>query len=76
MQKVCRLLFSWFYCCNFFFFFLTFFLVAVFCLIHKMDLVPEEQREEAFRKKEKELQELSLPLRITCFATSIWDETL
>jgi len=48
----------------------------VFCLIHKMDLVPEEHREEAFRKKEKELQELSLPLRITCFATSIWDETL
>jgi Ras-related GTP-binding protein A/B len=28
----------------------------VFCLIHKMDLVPEEQREEAFRRKEKELQ--------------------
>ena len=48
----------------------------VFCLIHKMDLVPEEQREEAFLKKQAELQELSLPLRITCFATSIWDETL
>lgn len=28
----------------------------VFCLIHKMDLVPEEQREDAFRRKEKELQ--------------------
>lgn len=48
----------------------------VFVLIHKMDLVPEEQRVEAFKKKELELQELSLPLKITCFATSIWDETL
>ncbi len=28
----------------------------VFCLIHKMDLVPEEQRDEAFRRKEQELQ--------------------
>jgi Ras-related GTP-binding protein A/B len=48
----------------------------VFCLIHKMDLIPEEGREKTFRKKEAELKKLSSPMKITCFKTSIWDETL
>jgi len=48
----------------------------VFCLLHKMDLVLEDQRDAVFKQKEQELQQLSLPLKITCFGTSIWDETL
>lgn len=48
----------------------------IFCLIHKMDLVQEEQRDAIFLERETELKRRSLPLDITCFRTSIWDETL
>mmetsp|Transcript_8492 Transcript_8492/g.14662 ORF Transcript_8492/g.14662 Transcript_8492/m.14662 type:complete len:301 (-) Transcript_8492:53-955(-) len=48
----------------------------IFCLIHKMDLVPDDQRDKIFKQRETELQTLSLPLKIACFQTSIWDETL
>ena len=71
----------------------------IFCLIHKMDLVPEDQREQVgekdneglgddhriiahsffikiFKQRENELKQISLPLKINCFRTSIWDETL
>ncbi|KAJ3057190.1 hypothetical protein HK097_011195 [Rhizophlyctis rosea] len=48
----------------------------IFCLIHKMDLVQEDQREALFREREAELKRRSLPLSITAFKTSIWDETL
>ena len=48
----------------------------VFCLLHKMDLVPEEHRESMYRNKKAELVSLSSPLQMECFATSIWDETL
>ena len=48
----------------------------IFCLLHKMDLVPEEEREQIFRQRESELKQVSRPLEITCFRTSIWDETL
>lgn len=48
----------------------------IFCLIHKMDLVPEDQRDNIFKQREAELKQISLPLKITCFRTSIWDETL
>jgi Ras-related GTP-binding protein A/B len=48
----------------------------IFCLIHKMDLIAEEQREQVFKKREEELIQISAPLKITCFRTSIWDETL
>eukprot|EP01118_Nematostelium_gracile_P002183 TRINITY_DN12413_c0_g1_i1.p1 TRINITY_DN12413_c0_g1~~TRINITY_DN12413_c0_g1_i1.p1 ORF type:complete len:311 (-),score=73.01 TRINITY_DN12413_c0_g1_i1:16-948(-) len=48
----------------------------IFCLIHKMDLVPEDQREQVFRTREKELLAISSPMNLTCFRTSIWDETL
>jgi len=47
----------------------------IFCLIHKMDLVSEDQREQTFQKREKDLLDLS-PMKITCYRTSIWDETL
>ena len=48
----------------------------IFILIHKMDLLPEEQGEKVFRKKEHELAEIALPMKVSCFKTSIWDETL
>jgi len=48
----------------------------IFCLIHKMDLVQEDQRDMIFAEREGELKRRSLPLDITCFKTSIWDETL
>ena len=41
-----------------------------------MDLVQEEQRDTIFREREAELKRRSLPLDITSFRTSIWDETL
>ena len=48
----------------------------IFCLVHKMDLVQEDQRDLIFREREEDLKRLSLPLECTCFRTSIWDETL
>ena len=50
----------------------------VFCLVHKMDLIPEEQRDEVFVQRERELLRLAEPLglEVACFKTSIWDETL
>uniref|UniRef100_A0A8C4QEC5 Ras-related GTP-binding protein n=1 Tax=Eptatretus burgeri TaxID=7764 RepID=A0A8C4QEC5_EPTBU len=48
----------------------------VFCLVHKMDLVQEDQRDPIFHKREEDLKRLSRPLECTCFRTSIWDETL
>ncbi|KAI7684777.1 hypothetical protein SSS_07585, partial [Sarcoptes scabiei] len=48
----------------------------VFCLIHKMDLIPEDQREYIFMDRESDLKRLSQPLECVCFRTSIWDETL
>lgn len=48
----------------------------IFCLIHKMDLVQEDQRDVIFTERESNLKHLSEPLKCTCFRTSIWDETL
>jgi hypothetical protein len=48
----------------------------VFCLIHKMDLIPEDQRDMVFSERVAELKRRSIPLEVTCFKTSIWDETL
>jgi len=49
----------------------------VFCLVHKMDLVPEEYREELFKAKQQKLKDAATSdTQITCFKTSIWDETL
>ena len=41
----------------------------VFCLIHKMDLVQEDQRDLMFSEREKDLKKLSLPLECKCFRT-------
>lgn len=48
----------------------------IFCLVHKMDLVAEEQRDVIFKEREEDLKRLSKPLDCTCYRTSIWDETL
>lgn len=48
----------------------------IFCLVHKMDLVQEDQRDAIFREREEDLKRLSKPLECMCFRTSIWDETL
>lgn len=48
----------------------------VFCLIHKMDLIHQDEADRVFREREADLHRLSLPLSCRCFATSIWDETL
>eukprot|EP00033_Pygsuia_biforma_P003819 GCRY01004186.1.p1 GENE.GCRY01004186.1~~GCRY01004186.1.p1 ORF type:complete len:301 (+),score=83.51 GCRY01004186.1:177-1079(+) len=48
----------------------------VFCLIHKMDLKPEDQRAQIFQAKTAEVERLSAGTTVTCYPTSIWDETL
>ena len=48
----------------------------VFCLVHKMDLLPDNERLNIFNEREAELRRRSLPLDISCFKTSIWDESL
>eukprot|EP00041_Stephanoeca_diplocostata_P009350 m.144102 g.144102 ORF g.144102 m.144102 type:complete len:244 (-) comp17704_c0_seq14:297-1028(-) len=48
----------------------------VFCLIHKMDLIQEDQRDLIFSEREAELKRRSMPMDVVCFKTSIWDETL
>eukprot|EP01096_Ripella_sp_DP13-Kostka_P007391 TRINITY_DN2688_c0_g1_i1.p1 TRINITY_DN2688_c0_g1~~TRINITY_DN2688_c0_g1_i1.p1 ORF type:complete len:336 (-),score=139.06 TRINITY_DN2688_c0_g1_i1:95-1048(-) len=48
----------------------------IFCLVHKMDLLPEDRGEKIYKTKEGELSRLALPMKISCFKTSIWDETL
>jgi Ras-related GTP-binding protein A/B len=49
----------------------------IFCLIHKMDLITNPtERDRVLAERKAELTELSRPLKITCFGTSIWDETL
>lgn len=49
---------------------------SIFILIHKMDLVAEEDRARAFQERESVLKDRSSQFKIQCFATSIWDETL
>ncbi|XP_065886992.1 ras-related GTP-binding protein A-like [Dysidea avara] len=48
----------------------------IFCLIHKMDLIPDDQRNMIFEKRSAELKKCSRNFECTCFKTSIWDETL
>ena len=48
----------------------------IFCLLHKMDLLPEDRAQGIFDKRRIELEKLANPLRVQCFRTSIWDETL
>ncbi|OQR68228.1 ras-related GTP-binding protein A-like [Tropilaelaps mercedesae] len=48
----------------------------IFCLIHKMDLVSEKDRQSIFDGRVTVLTKLSNPVVPVCFPTSIWDETL
>eukprot|EP01125_Pyxidicula_operculata_P004232 TRINITY_DN1629_c0_g2_i1.p1 TRINITY_DN1629_c0_g2~~TRINITY_DN1629_c0_g2_i1.p1 ORF type:complete len:309 (-),score=50.45 TRINITY_DN1629_c0_g2_i1:88-1014(-) len=48
----------------------------IFCLLHKMDLIKEDQRQQVFIEKAAVLRNLTAPLKMTPFQTSIWDETL
>lgn len=48
----------------------------IFCLIHKMDLISESMRDKVFEQKQQEILEASSSFDVTCFRTSIWDETL
>lgn len=50
--------------------------VRVFILVHKMDLVKEENRDAVFLNRQQVIQEASRSVRCTFFKTSIWDETL
>ena len=49
----------------------------VFVLIHKMDLVPEDQRSTVFEERRNDvMQKIDGRFNVDCFSTSIWDETL
>uniref|UniRef100_A0A6B2LB61 GTP-binding protein n=1 Tax=Arcella intermedia TaxID=1963864 RepID=A0A6B2LB61_9EUKA len=48
----------------------------LFALIHKMDLVPERDKNKIFEAHSSKLQSMSKHFNITCFQTSIWEETL
>ena len=51
----------------------------IFCLVHKMDLVKEQEREIKFLEKSARILEATKPdfkTKTTCLKTSIWDETL
>ena len=50
--------------------------VKIFRLIHKMDLVQEDLREDFFSQRTQVIQNRNDSSLITCFSTSIWDETL
>mmetsp|Transcript_22779 Transcript_22779/g.90350 ORF Transcript_22779/g.90350 Transcript_22779/m.90350 type:complete len:297 (+) Transcript_22779:397-1287(+) len=49
----------------------------VYVLVHKMDLVKEELRESVFAERQASILDLAgSRLCVSCFGTSIWDETL
>lgn len=48
----------------------------IFVLVHKMDLVAEDERQMIFEDRQRIIEAHSRGLSLQCFATSIWDETL
>jgi len=48
----------------------------LFCLIHKMDLIPRDEKKRIFTGISTQLKTDSLPFKPTCYQTSIWEETL
>ncbi|KAL1919551.1 uncharacterized protein VTP21DRAFT_2244 [Calcarisporiella thermophila] len=48
----------------------------VYCLMHKMDLIPDEMREELVHKRTRRLAALSSPFDPIVHATTIWNESL
>ncbi|KAI9803918.1 MAG: hypothetical protein M1825_001798 [Sarcosagium campestre] len=49
---------------------------SIFCLIHKMDLVQTHFRTKLYDDRVSLVQERSEGMRVTCFPTSIWDQSL
>ena len=45
-------------------------------LIHKMDLIPEKERDAVFEQRCKFVRENTQGFNVECFKTSIWDESL
>ena len=51
----------------------------IFCLVHKMDLIQEDQRDLMFEEREAQLQKLSLPLEVRysiVFNINIYSDTV
>ena len=48
----------------------------LFVLVHKMDMVLQEEREEVFEKRKKELDTKKGRFDVTYFMTSIWEHSL
>ena len=49
----------------------------VYVLVHKMDLVREDSQDDVFAERKASIESLAGGrLRVHCFKTSIWDETL
>jgi Ras-related GTP-binding protein A/B len=48
----------------------------IFILIHKADLVPQDQREKMFIARRDQVTEMAKPFNAKCFLTSIWEESL
>jgi len=48
----------------------------VFCLVHKMDLLPAEAATKIFKQRELDIKQASLPFQPFVFPTSIWNESL
>eukprot|EP00474_Spongospora_subterranea_P002442 CRZ02900.1 hypothetical protein [Spongospora subterranea] len=49
----------------------------VFCLVHKMDMIqPEAARARLFDGRRHDLTTMAGDLEVSCFPTSIWDESL
>lgn len=49
---------------------------TIYCLIHKMDLVEERQRERVLSNWKAELEKRCSPSHPIIFGTTIWDESL
>lgn len=48
----------------------------IFCLLHKTDLVTEQELAMICNERKPQIQEITKPVTCSCFTTSIWDETL
>lgn len=48
----------------------------IFCLLHKTDLVSEQELAEIFNERKPQIEEITKPVACSCFTTSIWDDTL
>jgi Ras-related GTP-binding protein A/B len=49
----------------------------IFCLLHKMDLVGENMKNEIFMQRKSDIEnKIGNRFVVDCFRTSIWDETL